>query len=106
MGWGERGVQEGEPGGAVCGVEERAGEGEEVEDLLAFAEGFDLDGAIGDGGGFEGFDDVEEVGAGADEDRDGGGWGCGFDEGADFLSVCLRLACSSRRACLRSSCSS
>ena len=44
------GAQEGEPGGAVGGVEQGAGEGEEVEDLLALGEGFDFDGAVGDGG--------------------------------------------------------
>ena len=63
------GAQEGEPCGAVGGVEEGAGEGEEVEDLLALAEGFDLDGAEGDGGGLlEGGYDLNEVAAVADQD--------------------------------------
>ncbi len=70
-------AQEGQPGGAVGGVEEGAGEGDEVEDLLALGEGFDLDGAVGDGGSLEGGDDLGEVDAVANEDGDGWGFGVG-----------------------------
>ena len=44
-----RGVQDGEPGCAVGGVEEGAGEGEGVEDFGALVEVFDVEGAEGDG---------------------------------------------------------
>ena len=86
------GAQQGEPGGAVAGVEEGAGEGEEVEDLLALGEGFDFYGAVGDGvgEGLEGLDDVEEMGAVADEDGEGGlriGGAPVFGDGADLGGV-------------------
>jgi hypothetical protein len=47
----ERSSEEGEPGGAVGGVEEGSGEGDQVEDFWALGEEVDLVGAEGDGAG-------------------------------------------------------
>ncbi len=83
------GAEDGEGGDAVGGVEEGAGEGGEVEDLLALVEGFDLDGAEGNagigGGRFglaaKGGDDLGEVVAAADQDGEGPGLGAAGREG-------------------------
>ena len=75
-------AQEGEPCGAVGGMEKGAGEDEEVEDLLALCERLDVDGAVGDAGLFEGVDDVEEVDASADQDGELPGLGATFGERA------------------------
>ena len=93
-----RGVQDGEPGDAVGGMQQSAGEGEGVEDFGTVVEGFDFEGAEGDGlvggvGAVEFGDDAGEVGAGAGKDGDAprvctafGEWpgAPGLDDAADM----------------------
>ena len=66
-----RRAQDGEPRRAVRQVQESAGEGEEIEDFLPLGKWLDLDRAVRDLRlGFESFDEVEQVSAGADEHGD------------------------------------
>ena len=64
-----RRTQKREPGGAIARVQQRAGQGKQIENFLALTESFRVDRAERDGGlGFEGGHDLEQMGAIADED--------------------------------------
>ena len=115
------GAEDAEPGDAVEGVEQGAGEGESVEDFGAGGEFFEVDGAEGDLRFAEGLGDGSEGVAGAAEDGDAVGFAGGAgeiepvlvaaDEGDDFFSLdltggfftvgiggCFRLFSSSLRS--------
>jgi hypothetical protein len=63
-------AQDGEPRDPIHGMEQGAGEGEEIAELLTLGEALDFDGAEGDAALAQERDEFEEVGAGAHEDGD------------------------------------
>ncbi len=63
-------AQNGEPRDAIHGMNESAGEREEVEQFLAFGEALDFNRAEGDAAAAEQRDELGQMGPGADEDSD------------------------------------
>ena len=91
------GTEESEPCGSIRGVEQGAGKGEKVKDFVAFVELLDADSTVGNGAAgaltVEGADDLQEVGAVADQDGDAPGLTGGMRAGAPLLDDTADFGC-------------